>query len=274
MRFGRFVLLLALSTGCTEIGPPEFTEGLTLGGVFIDAETLNHGRASYNRYCSSCHGLYGDGRGPVGYQQDPPARDFRHGIVKYAGVMAGSLPTDDDLRSIIRDGLVGTGMLPWRVPDDELDAVVHYIKTFSPRWREDTPGEPIELPKDPWLPDMDAAKVRGQIVYHTILRCPACHPAYLDRETIAELHPNGAPDWLRDDLHTGVTRESLFGHLTAPDFKVRALRTEGTPEMLYRSIAAGLGGTPMPTWQGAVSDEDLWAVVHYVCALLPPNSVK
>jgi mono/diheme cytochrome c family protein len=33
---------------------------------------------------------------------------------------------------------------------------------------------------------------------------------------------------------------------------------------LYRVVASGVGGTSMPTWKGALPEEDLWALVHYV----------
>jgi mono/diheme cytochrome c family protein len=29
-------------------------------------------------------------------------------------------------------------------------------------------------------------------------------------------------------------------------------------------VGAGVGGTAMPTWKGALREEDLWAVARYV----------
>ena len=50
---------------------------------------------------------------------------------------------------------------------------------------------------------------------------------------------------------------------------------EGTPysearqrEDLYRVIGAGIGGAAMPTWKGALPEENLWALVYYVQSLV------
>ncbi len=39
-------------------------------------------------------------------------------------------------------------------------------------------------------------------------------------------------------------------------------------EDLYRVIAAGVGGAAMPTWKGALSEENLWALAYYVQSLI------
>ena len=33
-------------------------------------------------------------------------------------------------------------------------------------------------------------------------------------------------------------------------------------------IASGVGGTAMPTWRGALPEEDLWSLVHFVDSLV------
>jgi mono/diheme cytochrome c family protein len=47
---------------------------------------------------------------------------------------------------------------------------------------------------------------------------------------------------------------------------------EYTPERqredLYRVIAAGVGGAAMPTWKGAIPEENLWALAYYVQTLV------
>src|SRR5207248_5164238 len=37
---------------------------------------------------------------------------------------------------------------------------------------------------------------------------------------------------------------------------------------LYRTIAAGIGGANMPTWKGALKEEELWGLVYYVKSLM------
>src|SRR5690349_18203941 len=85
-------------------------------GTEISVETLEKGRTAYTLYCRACHGDNGDGHGPSALGLRPPPRDFRVGKFKFGGVPAGDLPSDQDLRRIVRGGLTGTAMLPWELP--------------------------------------------------------------------------------------------------------------------------------------------------------------
>jgi len=247
---------LAITAACEPLGPPPFSESLTLGGTEVTADTLNRGRRSYNTYCRACHGPEGDGLGPLGHQQRPRARDLRAGIIKFAGVASGSLPRDQDLARVIKEGLTGTAMLAWDVPPDEIDAVVQFIKSFSPRWQREAAGPAIARAADPWGGDANAAAKRGEEVYHALAQCISCHPAELPRERL--------PPGVRADVDEPRVTESSFGALAAPDLARATLRTGDTPAALYQVIAAGIGGTAMPTWKGALPERDLWALVHYI----------
>lgn len=129
-------LLVPLWFGaCGEAGPPPFTEPQTLGGVVVPAETLNHGQKLFNRYCASCHGYDGGGKGPAARNLE--ARDFRSGHFLYKSTPGDELPTDADLIATIKQGKADKGMPAWGgLRDEDVRAVVSYIKTFSPRWRE------------------------------------------------------------------------------------------------------------------------------------------
>ena len=48
------------------------------------------------------------------------------------------------------------------------------------------------------------------------------------------------------------------------DFLFHPIKTGTEPLTLFRTIAAGVGGTAMPTWKGSLKDADIWALVHYV----------
>ncbi|BDG08472.1 c-type cytochrome [Anaeromyxobacter paludicola] len=271
-------LAAVLVTGCERDLPRRFSAPVTLGGVNVPPGRLEAGERAYLRYCRNCHGLEGDGRGPMGVHLSPPPRDLRLGIVKFASVPAGALPTDQDLARIVRSGLRGTAMLAWYgVSDRELADLVQYVKTYAPRWREEEPGEPVAPSPDPWSGREAEARERGRKVYHGLARCAACHPAYESREELvrdaAEL--GAAPSDLRPDLSTGLVQRSVdFGlDLRAPDLRrdeLRSIRRGSRREDLYRVIAAGVGGTSMPSWKGALPEEDLWALVHYVDGLARP----
>lgn len=132
-------LLLAGLLAC-ERGP--FREPRLLGGKQVSAEVLNRGFRGYRRACASCHGDRGDGRGPAGRDLDPPPRDLTAGDFRRSSV-PGALPSDEDLRRVVANGIPGTAMLPWAgVGAAEIDDICQYLKTLSPRWERERPGEP------------------------------------------------------------------------------------------------------------------------------------
>jgi len=132
--------ILSLGAGCGESGPPAFTAGRTLlrvgaAPVEVPADELNHGQQLFNRYCASCHGYDGGGGGPAARNLDPRPRDFRAAHFLYGGAGEGELPADRELKATIRNGVTSRGMPAWGgMRDADLDALVSYIKTFSPRW--------------------------------------------------------------------------------------------------------------------------------------------
>jgi len=261
-----------------------------LGGKLVGPETLNRGKEVYTLYCRACHGDNGDGAGPAAPGYRPPPRDFTTGLFKFAGVSAGGLPHDDALRRVVRNGLHGTAMLAWDLGDGDLDAVLQYLKTFSPRWKEEEPGDPIVPTPDAWgAARAPEAVARGAKIYHAVAQCSACHPAYETRAAIdqasRELNDAGITGF-RSDLYAPEAKDSDFVdrsagdggvklELLAPDFlfnEVRSVRDLADPASssadLYRVIAAGIGGTAMPQWQGALPEADLWALVYYVRSLM------
>ncbi len=129
------VYLTILGTlGCSP-NAPKFSEAMKLGGVEVTAAELNRGHEIYEMRCASCHGHDGSGLGPAVVGLPEPARDFRKADFRYKSTPGDGLPTDADLDVTIRNGRVDGGMPAWPgMPDADRQAVIHYIKTFSPRW--------------------------------------------------------------------------------------------------------------------------------------------
>jgi mono/diheme cytochrome c family protein len=267
----------ALALGaCKGYVSQDFKEPLKLaGGRTISIAQLESGRDGYMQYCRPCHGEHGDGKGPASPGLRPPPRDFTAGLFKFAAVAGGSLPHDEDLVRIVRNGLHGTAMLAWEVPDRRLQDIVQYLKTFSPRWKEEEPGDAITASPDPWAGKQALGVERGRKLYHGLAQCLGCHPAYASRRQIdaasRELTGNATTDF-RPDLYGAVLKESDYGSkLLPPDFtrsELRSIRADQLAEDLYRVIASGVGGTAMPSWKGSLPEEDIWALVHYVSSLV------
>jgi mono/diheme cytochrome c family protein len=280
-------LLLAaaalLAAGCQ----PDFTQPMKLGGVQVPAATLNSGKEAYTLYCRSCHGDKGDGTGPASLGLRPPPRDFTVGVFKFAAVEAGNLPHDDDLIRIVKGGLHGTAMLAWDVQESTLRDIIQYIKTFSPRWKDELPGDAIKTTPDPWpAAKNDEAVARGKKIYHGLAQCLTCHPSYATKQEIfdasKELTGNGTTDF-RDAMYEPELKESDYSDrhypkdkegnypklkILPPDFLYSDVRSGTALPDLYRTIASGVGGTAMPKWQGVLPETDLWAMVHYVRSLI------
>jgi mono/diheme cytochrome c family protein len=265
--------LVALA-GCSTWEAPRFDGPRTLGGAVVPAATLEAGGRAYMKACRPCHGVLGDGKGPQGVGMDPPPRDLRLGIVAFGSAPAGSLWRDEDLVRVVRGGLAGTGMRAWTdVSDEDLAAIVQFVKTLAPRFADEVPEPAVEITADPWT-DPAAAAERGRVVYHALGRCQACHPAYAPAAEIAAMaaaahtavEPRPEPDRPR------LVKSDFGRPIAATDFRrdpLRSVRPGHAREDLYRAVAAGLGGTGMPTWKGALPEADLWAMVHYLEALAP-----
>jgi mono/diheme cytochrome c family protein len=290
----RLLLLLLPPALAACKGQVHFTAAQKLGGQDVPAHVLNEGHEAYMRYCYACHGDKGDGNGPAAPTMRPPPRDLGTGVFKFAGVATGELPNDDDLEVLIRRGLSGTPMLPWDIGERERRAIVQYLKTFSPRWKHETPGERIKPDEDdPWKGKETEAAATGEVIYHLtgvqmdpatkapkliLAGCNACHPSYLPAPELEAMSQRvlGKPFALREDPHRSALKESEYvagnGKMSNPvkmwilptDFLFHPIKTGTEPLTLFRTIAAGVGGTAMPTWKGSLKDADLWALVHYV----------
>jgi mono/diheme cytochrome c family protein len=88
----------------------------------------------YQKHCSVCHGLVGNGRGLTAALLDPYPRDYRAGKFKYKSTPRGAKPTRDDLKFVIRHGIEGTSMkaIP-ELTNDDVELLVDYVVYLSIR---------------------------------------------------------------------------------------------------------------------------------------------
>jgi cytochrome c oxidase cbb3-type subunit 2 len=233
------------------------------------------GELAYLRYCSGCHGVAGDGKGPAARFLTPKPRDFTRGIYKFHSCVPGAAPFDDDVLRAITRGLHGTSMPSWRLlPEHERRALVRHVKGFFTQWQYR--GEPSRIPmhKNPFdLEDpeaIEAAVKDGERYYHKEMTCWSCHPGYLPAAEVEAL--------------TGVSPGPLYGPAVSkpddwgeviepPDFRTDTLKSVDSLEDLYRVITAGVGGTAMPAWI-TIEPEKLWALAIYVDSLRPRSELR
>ncbi len=215
-----------------------------------DPARARRGAEVFERFCVSCHGKHGDGRGYSAQFLDPAPRDFTGGIFKWRSTPSGSLPTDEDLVRTVSRGLAHTNMPSWApLGERAVRDVVEYVKTFSPRWQTERPGEPIKIPPEP--PDSAESRKRGAELYQQ-QGCFNCHGAKGKGD--GPSMPTLLDDW---------------GHKIVPfDFTggVR-LKCGDRPEDVYRVFMTGLTGSPMPSYDGQLTPDEAWALVHYLQTL-------
>ena len=71
------------------------------------------GKVIYEQKCAQCHGAEGEGDGDGGAYFRPAPRDLTSGTFKVRTTESGELPTDEDLKRVIRLGMPATGMPAW-----------------------------------------------------------------------------------------------------------------------------------------------------------------
>jgi mono/diheme cytochrome c family protein len=229
----------------------ELVGGLTLGEN--SAGLLGEGRRVYLANCVICHGEDGDGKGQGAAQLSVKPRDLRTGSFKFRSTPSGSLPQDDDLEKTLILGVRGTGMVPQRhLGRDGRRVVIAYIKTFSERFAKEQPQTPVAVPPPPpATPDVIEG---GRRIYQKA-RC-------------AECHGEGG----RGDGPSAPTMKDDRGlPIVVPDFTRWPLKRRVEPEDLYRTIATGLNGTPMPSYSDALDPGEIWPLVRYLDSLTPPE---
>lgn len=214
------------------------------------SDTL-HGHFVYTRQCAICHGRRGDGRGEMGLTLQPRPRDFTRGLFKYRSTPSGHLPTDADLFRTIREGIPDTAMPIFaNLPARDVQAVVDYVKTFSPRWRlAENYAPPVTLPPRPsWFSEpaeFRARAARGRAFFETA--CASCHG------------PRGDGAGIVTNLV-----DSSGQSAPARDLRQPFIRGGRQLEDIYKVLVTGLDGTPMPSFAESTTEEQRWEVIAYI----------
>jgi mono/diheme cytochrome c family protein len=214
------------------------------------AGASSRGKTVYDAHCVECHGTSGKGDGPAALLLNPRPRDFTVGRYKLRSTETGNLPTDDDLIRTIRRGMFGSAMPAWDkvLSDDDIRAVVDYVKSMSPRFASDK-ADPVAASKQVEM-SADSTK-RGAAVYEK-LQCGKCHGT--DGRGTGATATSFEDDWGDPMRAANLTEPWTF---------------RGGPDAadIYMRFRAGISGTPMPSYKDAASDGDMWDLANYVVSI-------
>ncbi|HHO69669.1 MAG TPA: c-type cytochrome, partial [Gammaproteobacteria bacterium] len=183
--FGLPVAALLLGTG-VQAGTEDEPQG---GGLMpikvspykkrppVNAGTIAEGKRIYDDSCVYCHGVNGDGKGPVAYflsrDTAPHPRDLTSGIYKFRSTASGELPMDEDLFRTVSQGI--PGFMPSFIGLDTEDRwkVVYYIKTLNEDFEGAEPPELVKVVGGP-IPSTAGSIRAGYKVYQNF-KCWECH---------------------------------------------------------------------------------------------------
>lgn len=215
--------------------------------VAATPDLLARGAEAYASYCALCHGDAGDGAGRMAPWLDPKPRDFTAGKYKFRSTLGGSLPTDIDIFRTITRGVPGTSMPSWTaLPEEDRWALTHHVKTFSKRFDNEPPGEPIVIPEPP---PITAELVDQGKSFYFQAGCQACHG-----------------DTGRADGASAKTLKDEWGHEILPyNFAAgRPPKSGATLRDLYRVVMTGFPGTPMPGFGQFLQPIQGWQLAAFI----------
>jgi cytochrome c oxidase cbb3-type subunit I/II len=222
-------------------------------------EWIAEGRHVYEKRCSGCHGLKGDGNGPAAtfmYKFRP--RNFNQAVFKFR-LVKSTLATDGDLMRTITRGVRGTAMPSWHMlPEKDRLSVIQYIKyelavdrSTSPPYvfyDQEPPGPPIYVGNPPKPSKEQIARGREAWL---AAKCWECHGQ------------NGKGDGEK----AGTLKEDLGYAIRPADLTTGQFKSGTGVEDIFRTMTTGLSGTPMPSYEESIPEADRWAISYYVLAL-------
>ncbi len=264
-----------------------------------DRMRLQHGREVYTKQCAACHGTTGDGKGPAGAHLNPPPRDYRNGVFKFASTPRGSKPRRDDLRRILTYGAKGTSMPAFRfLSEDDTEAVIDYVQVLSARgeleidlireatdeldegddFDPETVAAYVSKISDSWdraesevvrpltvNPPRTPETIHAGAVAFAELSCVKCHGPDARGSKSADV---GQDIWGRTAYPANLAMGMLHGGRRPID--------------IYRRIYSGINGTPMPSSKDpntAIGEtpeqrsDRIWHLVHFVTTVIEDNDV-
>jgi mono/diheme cytochrome c family protein len=156
----------------------------------------------------------------------------------------------EDVQSVLEDDLPG-----------EAEVIADGL---SESWENADDPSAIVEPSIPRVADTPESRARGRALYLSDkAKCASCHGAYGKGDgpqTYASIEDSRTKQpypvlGLHDDWHNPIRPRDLTQGV---------YRGGRRPIDIYRRIHSGIKGTPMPRFDAALMDEEIWDIVNYV----------
>jgi cytochrome c oxidase cbb3-type subunit 2 len=211
------------------------------------------GKKLYRRFCIGCHGPLGDGNGENAQWIDPKPRDFTAATFKCRSTPTGTLPTDQDLYNSVGRGFTNSNMPHWdALTDQNRIDLVAFIKSFSPRWTTEKPGDPIIIPPEPAITMQSIT--HGAELFQK-MECWKCHGQ------------QGRGDGPSASTLTDSKDNPIRPYNFAAGADDSRFKCGVTNQDVYKIFITGVDGTPMPSFADVIQPNDAWDLVHFLRTL-------
>jgi mono/diheme cytochrome c family protein len=246
INFARIAVIVVLAAALPVLAGAQQMES-HIGNLTGHSEA---GRQLYYRYCWGCHGARGNGDGENAPYLNILPRNFVLGSFKCRSTPTGTLPLDSDLFSTLKRGINFSNMPNWSALTDQQRAdLVAFIKTFSPRWKTEKPGDAIQVPAEPAL---SVASIKHGSELFQKLECWKCHGQ------------EGRGDGPSASTLTDSNDQPIRPYNFTSDNRSKCGKSN---QDLYKIFMTGLDGTPMPSFADVIKPEDAWDLVHFLRTL-------
>ncbi len=228
----------------------------------VTVDLITHGKKLYDDNCLVCHGDRGKGDGKAAYLLLPKPRDFTEGTFNRKNTPPKNLPADEDLFTVVSDGLLESSMPPWKdyLTGEERWAVIEYLKraliaieydgVVTSRYDLTPPEEPLAVPEE--IPATAENIARGNAFYNSVSECWTCH----GRE--------GKGDGPLSQKIVNRRGERIY----PLDLTKGVYKFSTNNEEIFRRIRDGIPMAAMLSMGQTLTDEEVWCLVHYVRSLV------
>ncbi len=243
----------------------------------LTQEIFTKGEALYKKQCAVCHGSQGAADGKAAYLLYPKPRDFIRDKFRLVSTI-NMEATDEDLFKTISRGMPGSGMPPWEyLNSEDRWALVYYVRYLSELGKYQQEGQiSEEMIKSGLSWEWIEKIVRKEISEEQMVKVPAEPPVTkeeLDKgREVFMASCAGCHGAAGKGDGSQKMQDSLGYSLRPRDLTAGIYKGSSSSEDLYYRMVSGIPGSPMPSYTGTLTEEQIWQLIHYTQSLTKPGA--
>jgi mono/diheme cytochrome c family protein len=229
----------------------------------------------YALHCAGCHGANGDGNGIAATFLFPKPRNFRAGRFRLASTVNG-VPSAADLDAVIQRGMPGSAMPPWpKLTESQRALLVGEVQRLHREGARDQFIAQLKEETGEEKPEVDPQELEESIKSRTTVGETSEVPAIgtPDAQAVArgkELYVKQACAACHGNEGKGDGQQTMVdieGLPTRPrDLTLGIYKGGHDVASVYRRIALGMPGTPMPSSPN-LKPEQIVDLSHFIRSL-------